>query len=558
MRGSLWSAPVSLCTALLVVSLLAACGPGVRRLPPPSTDIDEDLLRSAIRALSSDDFAGRQPGTAGEDKTIAYLTAQFKKLGMKPGNGESFLQQVPVVELRAGPDCTLVVAGRNGTRALGYRQDMVIWSKRAVPQAQIAHSELVFVGYGIVAPEYAWDDYAGVDVHGKTVVVMLKDPGSADSDGKLFKGRATTSYGRSSYKIEEAARHGASGVLLIHEPDASYAWDVVVDDATAAQLVRAAPEGDAGRATIEGWLSGAAARAIFAQAGLDFPSLTAAAGRPGFRATPMALSVDAEVHSAIRRFNSANVIATLPGRRRRHEYIFYTAHWDQLGSSASQSGDKIYHGAVDDATGVAGLLALAQSFARTQPPPERTIVFLALTGEESGLVGSAYYAANPIYPLSDTVADINMNALHVGGPTRDVTVIGFGQSELEGYLREAAALQGRELHADPHPQAGEYYRSDTYSFASAGVPALYALAGTDDSARGPIFGQAQLDDYYANRYHRPSDQYSETWDLRGMVEDLTLYYRIGMRLAQTRRFPNWLSTSEFRAARERSRDSATD
>ena len=282
MRGSLWSVPVSLCTALLVLGLLAACGPGVRRLPPPSTDIDEDLLRSAIRALSSDDFAGRQPGTAGEDKTIAYLTAQFKKLGMKPGNGESFLQQVPVVELLAGPDCTLAVAGRNGTRALAYRQDMVIWSKRAVPQAQIAHSELVFVGYGIVAPEYAWDDYAGVDVRGKTVVVMLKDPGSADADAKLFKGRATTSYGRSSYKIEEAARHGASGVLLIHDPDASYAWDVVVNDATAAQLVRAAPDGDAGRATIEGWLSGAAARAIFAQAGLDFRLSRRRPAGPGF------------------------------------------------------------------------------------------------------------------------------------------------------------------------------------------------------------------------------------------------------------------------------------
>lgn len=557
MTGSLRTALGRLCLGLLVLTLFDACGT-VKRLPPPSTDIDEDLLRAAVRELSSDEFEGRQPGTAGEDKTVAYLTAQFKKLGLKPGNGDSFLQQVPVVELLAGPDESLAVAGRNGSKSLAYRHDMVIWTKRAVPQAQIAHSELVFVGYGIVAPEYSWDDYAGVDVRGKTVVVMLKDPGAAGGDAKLFKGRTMSAYGRASYKLEEAARHGANGVLLIHDADASYGWDVVVNGATAPRLTRATADDNAGRAAIEGWLSGGAARGIFAQAGLDFAALTAAAGRSEFRAVPMGLFVDAEVHNTIRRFNTANVVATLPGRRRNHEYIIYTAHWDQLGRAASLSGDNIYHGAVDDATGVAGLLALAQSFKRTQPPPERTIVFLALTGAASDLLGSAYYVANPLFPLSDTVADINIDALHVGGPTRDVAVMDFGQSELEGYVRDVAALQGRELHADPHPEAGAYYRSDNFSFASAGVPALFAIAGTDDSARGPAYGQAQLDDYYAHRYRRPSDRYSEDWDVRGMIEDLTLYYRVGMRLAQTRRFPNWFTSSEFRAARERSRENATD
>ena len=557
MSTSLRTALGPLCMGLLLFALLAACE-SVRRVPP-STDIDEDLLRSAIRVLSSDEFEGRRPGTAGEDKTVAYLTAQFKKLGLKPGNGDSFVQQVPVVELLASPDASLTVSGRNGSHSLVYQQDMVIWTKRAVLQSQIAHSELVFVGYGIVAPEYAWDDYAGVDVRGKTVVALVGDPGAADAEGKLFKGHTMSSYGRSSYKFEEATKHGASAVLLIYGGVlTSSGWEVLINSRTGPQLELASADANASRAAIEGWLTGGAARGIFTQAGLDFAGLNAAAGRPGFRAVSMGLSVDAEVHNTIRRFNTANVIATLPGRRRNREYILYTAHWDHLGRATSQSGEWIYHGAVDNATGVAGLLALAQSFKRTQPPPERTIVFLALTGEESGLIGSKYYVDNPIFPLADTVADINMDALLVGGPTRDVTVIGFGQSELEGYVREAAALQGRELHADPHPEAGYFYRSDNFSFAKAGVPALYAIAGVDDSARGPAFGQAQFDEYIAHRYHRPSDEYDENWDVRGMIEDLTLYYRVGMRLAQTRRFPNWFTTSEFRAARERSREGATD
>jgi Zn-dependent M28 family amino/carboxypeptidase len=557
MTRSLRTTPGPLCAGLLLMSLIAACAGG-KRAPPPSTDIDEDLFRADVRVLASDEFEGRQPGTAGEDKTVAFLVAQYRKLGLKPGNGDSFLQQVPMVELLSGPDASLSVSGQNGTRSLAYKKDMVIWTKRIAAQAQITHSDLVFVGYGIVAPEYTWNDYADIDVRGKTVVVMVGDPGSTAGNAKIFKGRAMTYYGRWTYKLEEAARHGASGVLLIHDAGAtSFDWDVVLKSRTGPQLELAAADANAGRAAIEGWLSGAASRGIFAQAGLDFASLAAAAGRPGFKPVPLGLSVDAEVHNTIRRFNSANVIGTLPGRKHSHEYIVYTAHWDHLGRAGPQSGD-IYPGAVDNATGVAGLLALALSFKRTLPPPDRTIVFLALTGEESGLLGSAFYVENPIFPLSDTVADINMDTLQVGGPTRDVTVIGFGQSELEAYVRDAAALQGRELHADPHPEAGGYFRSDNFSFAKAGVPSLYVMAGADDSARGPAFGQAQIDDYYAHRYHQTGDRYAEEWDVRGMVEDLTLYYRVGMRLAQTRRFPNWFTTSEFRAARERSRDSSSD
>jgi Zn-dependent M28 family amino/carboxypeptidase len=470
-----------------------------------------------------------------------------------------------VIQLSPSADPTVSISGRGTTHPLVFKKDIVIWSKRLDAEVAVTSSELVFVGFGIVAPEYGWNDYAGLNVQGKTVVVLLGDSGSvgADSNAKLFNGRTMTSYGRWSYKIDEAARQGASAILLVHDPIATgYPWDVIVNDAMTPQLELATANANGGpnaneaapSVAIEGWLSAPAAQQLFAHAGVDFSAAVAAAAKPGFKAMSLPITLDAQVYHSIRGFNSANVVAVLPGEKRRHEYIVYTAHWDHLGR-ASSPGNAVYPGAVDNATGVAGLLALAQSFHRTRPPPDRTIVFIALTGEESDRVGSRYYVQHPIFPLEDTVADINMDALQVGGPTRDVTVIGFGQSDLDGYLREVAALQGRELHADPHPELGGYFRSDNYSFAQVGVPAMVAFGGTDDAARGPAYGQAQIDDYYAHRFHQTGDQYSDSWDLRGAVTDLTMYYRVGMRLAQTRRFPRWTAKSEFRAIRERSRES---
>jgi len=534
---------------------LLSCTAHVRQ-PPPTTDIDEDRYREDIRVLASAEFAGRRPGTPGEDKTIAFLVAQFRKIGLKPGNGDSYLQQVPVVESTLTDSPTCLVTGRGATRALVYKQDVVLWTKRTQPAAELAQSELLFVGFGIVAPEYDWNDYAGVDVRGKTVVVLVGDPGRLANDARIFKGRTMTSYGRPDYKIEAAARAGASGILLVDDPEAgAFPWDVLVNSRTGPQLAAATADDGANQPAIEGWLSYAAARALFTQAGFDFGGLATAAARTGFHARPLGLKLDAHLSQELRRFNTANVVAMLPGSRRRHDAIIYSAHWDHFGAVTGAGGDTFYPGAVDDAAGVAGLLAIAQSFKHTLPPPERTILFLSFTGEESGLLGSQFYVDHPVVPLADTVADINLDTLHIGGPTRDVTVIGFGQSELEGYVREVASLQGRELKADPRPEAGEYYRADNYSFARAGVPALVAMGGVDDSARGPLWGQAQLDDYYAHRYHRTTDQYSADWDVRGTILDLNLYYRLGVRLAQTRRFPNWYVASEFRAARERSRDS---
>lgn len=547
-----------ICIALLAVGAIAACAGGPRRLPP-STDIDEDAFRNAVRTLSSDEFEGRRPGTAGEEKTLAFLTAQFRRLGLKPGNGESYLQQVPMVELLPSVDPSLTVSGSGGTRSLAYRKDFVIRTERVVPAAELHRSDLVYVGYGIVAPEYSWDDYAGTDVRGKTVVMLVNDPGHADSNPPLFKGRTMSSYGRSAYKFEEAARHGASGVLLIHDAEAAGStWDEIQTTGSGAQLVKAAADGNAGAVAVEGWLSAAAAQAMFKQAGLDLGQQRAAAARSGFKAVPLGLQVDAEIHDSIRRITSANVVAILPGQKRRHDYIVYTAHWDHMGRAATPAGEVVYPGAVDNASGVAGLLVIAESFTHSMPPPDRSIVFVALTGGESGLIGSSYYVDNPPFPLADTVADINLDALHLGGPTRDVTVIGFGQSELEGFLRDAAALQGRELHADPNPEAGDFFRSDNYSFARVGVPSLYAVAGLDDSARGPAWGRTQLDEYQSLRRYRPGDRYSDDWDVRSMVQDLTLFYRLGLRLSQTRRFPNWLAGSEYRAIREQSRENAAD
>ncbi len=532
--------------------LLSACAGSGHKLPPPSTDIDETVFRDHVRVLASDDFEGRKPGTPGEEKTVAYLVEQFRKLGLKPGNGVSYLQQVPMIESVAGTDASLSLAGRNATLTLAYGKDMVIWSTRSAPQAELRRSELVFAGYGIVAPEYAWNDYADIDVRGKTVLVLVNDPGYGTKDPKIFRGGAMTYYGRWAYKVEEAARQGAAGVLLIHDGDAAgFGWSVVQSTWTGAQLGLSAADGAAGRAVIEGWIQKDAARAAFAEAGLDFAATAAAAASAGFKPVPMGLHVDATLHNDVRPITSANVIAQLPGGSRHGEYVVYTAHWDHLGRDPARPGHNIFNGAIDNASGVAGLLTLAQSFVRTKPVADRTIVFLAVTGGDAGLLGSEYYAENPVFSLRQTAAVLNLDTLHFGGPTRDVTVFGAGNTDLEEYARAAALLQGREVSPEPGPQQGLYFQSDNFSFAKAGVPALYAKGGLDDSARGPIWGRARLDDYVAHRYRQPSDQYSPDWDVRGALEDLTLYYDVGNRVARTRRFPRWYPNSEFRVSRDR-------
>jgi Zn-dependent M28 family amino/carboxypeptidase len=547
---------------LLVVLTVAGLLPGCNlhpKEPPPSTDIDDTAYGDHVRVLASDDFQGRKPGTPGEDKTVGYLIENFRKLGLKPGNGASYVQQVPLVQITAGADATITVTGAGGSRNLVFGKDMVIWTKRAVPEISVAHSEMVFVGYGIVAPEYSWNDYANLDVHGKTVVVLANDPGYASKDPTVFKGGAMTEYGRDAYKVEEAARQGAQGVLLIHDAAAmGYGWNAVQATWSGAQFELQAADGNAGRAAIEGWLQNDAARALFNAAGIEFARTAVAAAHPGFKAVPLGLRVDATIHNAIRAFNSQNVLAILPGRK-SHEYVLYTAHWDSLGVDAARAGHNVFNGAVDNATGIAGLLSLAQSFKRTiDPKPDRSIAFLATTAAQPDLLGSQYYVENPILALRETVAVINVDMLINGGRSRDVSILGFGNTDLEESVRTEALLQGREAHPDPNPQFGLYFRSDSYSFAHRGVPVIYTQAGIDSASRGPVWGKAQIEDFFARRFRQPSDQYAADWDVGGAVTDLMLDYQLGIRIASSRRFPRWYPNSEFRASHHRANPSTDE
>jgi Zn-dependent M28 family amino/carboxypeptidase len=518
----------------------------VRPKEQPSNEIDDTVFADHVRVLASDDFLGRKPGTPGEDKTVAYLSAAFHKLGLKPGNGTSFVQQVPLVQIGADV-AVLSISGSRGTHAVALGKEALIWTKRAVAQVELKHSELVFVGFGIVAPEYAWDDYAGTDVNGKTVVVLAGDPGYVSKD--VFKGGPMTAYGRWAYKIEEAARHGADAVLLVHDPQAlGYGWDVVQATWSGPQLELAGADAAAGRPAIEGWISNDEARALFSEAGTDYAKLSASAARPGFKAVQLRLAADATIHTTIRSFNSANVAALFPGQM-SHEFILYVAHWDSLGVAPDRPGHNVFDGAVDNATGVAGLLVLAQSFVRTDPKPQRSIVFLATTAAEPSLLGSQFYVENPLFPLRQTAAVINVDTLLAGGRTRDVSIIGAGNTDLEDVARAEALLQGREAHPETNSQWGLYFRSDSYSFARRGVPVLYAQAGIDSAARGPEWGKAHIEDYFAHRYLQPSDEYSADWDVGGPVIDLTLYFQVGSHVANSRHFPRWYPGSDFRLSR---------
>ena len=515
--------------------------------------LDYQIFREHIAALASDDFEGRKPGTAGEEKTVEYIRSKFAEAGLKPGHGTTFFQSVPLVEITAAPDTSLTFERAGTKRELKYAQDMVVWTKRVVSQSSLDSSPLVFVGYGIVAPEYDWNDYAAAGIKGKTAVILVNDPGFATGDPKLFRGREMTYHGRWTYKFEEAARQGAAGALIIHETEpAAYGWNVVATSWTGPQLDMASSDGNAGRVAIEGWISEEATRSLFQLSGQDFAALKTAAAQRGFKAVPLDVRASVSVRNAIRRSNSANVIGILPGSKRPDEYLIYTAHWDHFGRLQGKTGDAIANGAIDNASGVAGIITLARAFAHATERPERSIIFLAVTGEESGLLGSAYYADNPIYPLARTAAVINLDALYAGGPARDIVVVGSGNSELEDDLRKVAKQQDRVIAPEPTPEKGFYYRSDHFNFAKKGVPALYTKLGTDDREHGRAFGEQQQEDYIAKRYHQPSDEYSKDLDLSGSFQDLELLYRVGERVAGEKSWPEWYKNSEFRAVREQS------
>ena len=519
----------------------------------PNDGITPALLARHIKALASDEFQGRRPFTAGEDKATAYLAAEFKKLGLKPGADGSYFQAVPLVEIVGTPDSVATVAGNGQTLALKYRQDFMFLSEHEQPVIDIKNSPLVFAGYGVTAPEYGWDDYAGLDVKGKTVVVLINDPGNAGNDTTMFKGNAMTYYGRWSYKYEEAARHGATGLLIIHDTKpASYPWTVVQSSNGGAKLRPQTADHGASKVALEGWMTLDAAKRLFTTAGQNYDQAYAAANKKGFRGRALGLNLSTTIRNKITRKTSKNVVAVLPGTTRPKEYIIYTAHWDHLGIGKAVAGDSIYNGALDNASGCAGLLAIATAFKQAKEQPQRSIVFLAVTGEEQGLLGSGYYAAHPLYPLASTVADLNMDELFGFGPMRDLTVVGYGQSEMDDYARAAAKEQNRYVLPDQHPETGYFYRSDHFSFAKVGVPALYARGLFESRLHGKAYSEAQRVAFDEKNYHQPSDEYDPAWDLRGAAQDTRLLFRVGQKLAGETTFPKWKNGSEFKAARTKS------
>lgn len=539
--------------AFAPLALLAATS-ALAAPAPKAPTVPVQTLRDVTRELSSDAYAGRAPTSPEEAKTIKYIAARMAKAGLKPGNKGSWYQDVPMVEIGATPTPMTFTVDGKAPVTLAYKDDMVIGTMRVVPKVAITNSEVVFVGYGINAPQLGWNDYAGVDVKGKTVLILINDPDweTKTLDG-TFGGRAMTYYGRWTYKYEEAARQGAAGAIIIHDTEpAAYGFDVVVSSWAKPRLNLDASDNHMGESAAIGWMTGPAARQVFAQAGQDFALLRTAAKSKGFAAVPLGSTMSVSMENTIRRQNSKNVVGILPGKARPNDYVLYSAHWDHLGRCLPVKGDGICNGALDNATGTAGLIALAEMNGKSGRAA-RSQVFLAVTAEESGLLGSKYYAEHPVYPLSQTVGGVNMDGLNVIGATKDVVVVGPGLSELDSYVARYTKAGKRVIALDPDPEKGYYYRSDHFSFAREGVPMMYASGGEDLVVGGPAAGKKAADDYVVNRYHKPQDEYDPKWNWAGAVQDLTMYYGIGRELAEGKAWPNWAPTAEFRAARDKSR-----
>jgi Zn-dependent M28 family amino/carboxypeptidase len=550
---------------LAATGLLAACqrAPSTPEAQAPAAtpaaeghafgkDINAGDFAELVKTLSSDDFAGRGPGTPGEEKSVDYIKAQFERIGLKPGIDGQWFQTVPMTETTADEATVLKLDVAGKPRELKFGTDMVIGTRSGQPEVKIDGSDLVFVGYGVDAPEQKWNDYAGIDVKGKTVVMFVNDPGFHSGDASLFEGKRMTYYGRWTYKFEEAARQGAAAAIIVHDtPGASYGWDVVRNSWSGAQYDLRAADDPAPRLPAQGWITADVAKQLFADSGMDLAAMYKAAGRRGFKAMPMKAKLSLDLKSAIVEKSSRNVIGVLPGSEKPDEAVVYMAHWDHLGKHDNEPGDNIYNGAVDNATGVAGIIELATQFANATPKPKRSLVFAAVTLEESGLLGSQYYVAHPAFPLDKTVAAINIDAMGVIGRAHDLVVVGKGNSELEDILADVAGKQGRKLVEESAPQSGFYFRSDHFNFAKAGVPALYTESGEDLVDGGAAAGRAASEDYNANRYHKPADQYdAATWKLDGVVEDLEAFYGVGRVLVDGDRWPNWYPGNAFKAARD--------
>ena len=529
--------------------LLGACQPADEQQTKAPIDnfdnvyasISAEKIKPPLITLASDEFEGRLPTTEGEKKTLDFLVSQFQALGFTPGNGDSFLQEVALMEITADPTMTMQI----GDNTFHYKENMVASSKREQSEVSLADSPLVFVGYGVNAPEYDWNDYEGLDVQGKTVVILVNDPGFENQQSGKFQGTTMTYYGRWSYKYEEASRQGAAGALIVHETaPASYGWSVVANSWSGPQYGLVSQDAGASRVAVEGWLSLDAAQKVFADAGLNFLDEKAKAMK-GPYSQPMDINASITVKNTFKKSKSYNVIATLPGSKKPDEHVIYTAHWDHLGKDETKEGDQIYNGAHDNATGTAASLVMAEAFSQLAVRPERSVSFLIVTAEEQGLLGSKFYADNPVIAFDKTVANINMDAMNVMGRTRDVAVVGMGKSELEDYLKSAANRQGRVLTQEDRPEAGYYYRSDHFSFAKKGIPALYAEGGSEPIDEATAAYRKRMSLIVTGCYHQVCDQYRDSWDLSGIVEDTQMLFDVGVNVANANAWPQWKAESEF-------------
>jgi Zn-dependent M28 family amino/carboxypeptidase len=540
--------------------MVAAAGGFVAAQGAKAPAFTAEAVMAHVKVLASDEFEGRAPGTKGEDLTVAYIADQFRKAGLKPGNTDgTYIQKVPMVGITADPATSLVFKKGDLSQTLAFKDDVVAWTKRVEERVSIDATDVVFVGYGVQAPEFQWDDYKGVDLAGKTVIMLVNDPPVPDPadpsrlDPKTFGGRAMTYYGRWTYKYEMGAEKKAAAVFIVHETEpAAYPFSVVQSKVTE-QFDLVTADRNRGRAAIEGWITLDQAKKLFALAGQDFDALKQRAATRAFAPVQLGATASMTLNSRIRTLDSRNVVGVLPGSDSAltNEYVIYTAHWDHYGIGPEINGDTIYNGALDNATGVGGMIEVARAFAGLSAAPKRSLLFLAVTAEEQGLLGSDYYARHPIFPLNKSLAVVNMDGLNIYGRTKDLTVVGLGASDLDDYAAEAAGAQGRALRADPKPENGGYFRSDHFPFAKQGVPAINAGGGDDYIGRPAGWGQQVSDAYTAQHYHKPSDEIRPDWDLSGALDDMQIYYAMGARAASTAVWPAWKPGSEFKAKRDR-------
>ena len=505
-----------------------------------------------VEVIASDEFEGRAPATPGGEKTKKFIEGEFRRIGLQPYSGDNYRQAVPLVEITGSNFSNLIIRDKNNEIfSLKYSDDMIVGTNRLTERINLAGSEIVFAGYGIVAPEYAWNDYDGIDVKGKTVLVLVNDPGYSLEDNSLFTGKSMTYYGRWTYKYEEAARQGASGVLIVHETGpAGYGWDVVRNSWSGPQLMLGGNK-SAPHVEVEGWIQESVAARLFEKAGLSFEKAKEMAAQRDFKALPLNMTASVNFDVQYMQSVSHNIIGYIKGSKYPDESVIYMAHWDHLGKEESSEGVKIYNGAIDNATGTAAVIAIAEKFAAMKPAPLRSVVFIAVTAEESGLLGSRHYAQNPLLPLETTAGGINMDGINVYGPTHDVSVIGYNASELQDYLYKHAKAQNRVLIPEEYPERGYFYRSDHFNLVRMGVPMIYANSGEDFIGRDEEYAKMIKQDREA-RYHSPNDVINDLWDWDGLHQNLWLFFNTGKELANSDDWPGWNEGSEFKAIREES------